>query len=260
MANKKQIRHRRLLSLLETGPNMRVNELADELEVTAETIRRDLDELSGKGVVDRTYGGAMLKASHEPVVNIRHNLMTREREGIARAAVKQLYGAKIIMIGSGATTTHVARRIAIEMNGITVITHSFGVATVLSLNPTICVMMAPGIYHGTEGAMHGSQTLRYLDDFHVDWAITGASGLTARGASDALIDAGDVYSCMIKHASRTMVVADRTKFNKVFTARFAKWSDIDKLVTDERPGPKLSSAVKKADTEIVVSSSESASS
>ena len=252
MANKKQIRHRRVLSLLESSPNMRVNELADKLSVTAETIRRDLDELSSNGVVDRTYGGAMLKTSQEPVVNIRHSLLVKEREAMARASVKCLQDAKIIMMGSGATTTHVARRIAIEMNGIIVITHSFGVATVLSLNPTISVMMAPGIYHATEGAMHGSQTLRYLDDFQVDWAITGASGLTPQGASDALIDAGDVYSCMVKHASRTMIVADHSKFDKVFAARFAKWSDIDTLVSDEQPSGLLKSAINKANTKVVV--------
>lgn len=258
MANKKQIRHRLLVSLLESSPNLRVSELADKLEVTAETIRRDLDELNSKGIVDRTYGGAMLKSSQEPVVNIRHNLMIKEREAMARVAVKSLLDAKIIMIGSGATTTHVARRMAIEMNGITVITHSFGVATVLSLNPTISVMMAPGIYHGTEGAMHGSQTLRYLDDFQVDWAITGASGLTSSGASDALIDAGDVYSCMVKHAMRSMIVSDSSKFNKVFTARFAKWTDIDTLVSDKKPTGKLMSAISKAKTRVVVSGHDSA--
>lgn len=257
MANKKQIRHRRLVSLLEVSPNTRVNELADQLQVTAETIRRDLDELSKKGIVDRTYGGAMLKGSQEPVVNIRHNLMVKEREALARAAVRNLQDASIIMIGSGATTTHVARRIAIEMNGITVITHSFGVATVLSLNPTISVMMAPGIYHATEGAMHGSQTLRYLDDFQVDWAITGASGLTARGASDALIDASDVYACMFKRASRSMVVADHSKFDKVFTARYARWADIDTLVSDQQPAGKLKTAISKSETTVAVWGEES---
>lgn len=258
MADKKQLRHRRLLSQLEASPSIRVNELADKLDVTAETIRRDLDELSSKGIVDRTYGGAMLKTPQEPVVNIRHNLMVKEREAIARESVKCLQGARIIMMGSGATTTHVARRIAIEMNGITVITHSFGVATVLSLNPTISVMMAPGIYHATEGAMHGSQTLRYLDDFQADWAITGASGLSPRGASDALIDAGDVYACMVKHAARTMIVADHSKFDRVFAARFAKWTDVDTLVTDQQPKGQLMAVIRQATAKLVVCSARSA--
>ena len=240
------------MSLLETRPNARVNELAESLTVTSETVRRDLDELSTKGMVDRTYGGALLKSSQEPVVNIRHNLMIEEREAIARESVKIFRDAKTLMIGSGATTTHVARRIAIEMNDITVITHSFGVATVLSLNPTIVVLMAPGVYHATEGAMHGSQTICYLDDFRVDWAITGASGLDARGASDALIDASDVYACMGAQATSTMIVADHSKFRKVFPARFAKWEDIDTLVTDKKPKGKLGTVLKQQNIDVQV--------
>lgn len=260
MPNKKQMRQRRLLTLLETRPNARVNELAESLAVTSETVRRDLDELSGKGMVDRTYGGALLKSSQEPVVNIRHSLMIEEREAIARESVKCFKDAKTLMIGSGATTTHVARRIAIQMNDITVITHSFGVATVLSLNPTITVMMAPGVYHATEGAMHGSQTIRYLDDFRVDWAITGASGLDGNGASDALIDASDVYACMGAQAARTMIVADHSKFSKVFPARFAKWGDVDTLVTDEHPKGKLSTVLKQQNTTVHVCELEPGSS
>ncbi len=256
MPNKKQMRQRRLLTLLETRPNARVNELADLLTVTAETIRRDLDELSSKGIVDRTYGGALLKSSLEPVVNIRHSLMIKEREAIARESVECLQSAKTLMIGSGATTTHVARRIAIQMNDITVITHSFGVATVLSLNPTITVMMAPGVYHATEGAMHGSRTVRFLDDFQVDWAITGASGLDGNGASDALIDACDVYACMRTKAARTMIVADHSKFAKVFPARFAKWEDVDTLVTDKRPIGELGTVLKQHGTTVLVCGSE----
>ncbi|MFK7859327.1 MAG: DeoR/GlpR family DNA-binding transcription regulator [Granulosicoccus sp.] len=252
MSSKKQIRHRHLLTLLDTSPNARVNELAETLSVTTETIRRDLDELSHNGLVHRTYGGALLKSSQEPVVNIRHSLLVKERESIAKEAVKCLLTAKILMIGSGATTTHLARRIAIEMNGITVITHSFGVATVLSLNPTITVLMAPGQYHATEGAMHGSQTLRYLDDFQVDWAITGASGITSAGASDALIDASDIYSCMGRHAAQTMIVADHSKFNKIFPARFSKWADVNTLVTNKQPKGKLRSAIEQQNVNIIV--------
>lgn len=251
MSTKKLIRQRQLLTLLETNPNARVNELAESLSVTAETIRRDLDELSSKGLVDRTYGGALLKSSQEPVVNIRHSLMVEERKAIARVAVNCLKGANTLMIGSGATTTHVARRIAIEMNGITVITHSFGVATVLSLNPTITVLMAPGVYHATEGAIHGAQTLRYLDDFQVDWAITGASGITVHGAYDATIDGSDVYACMGDQSARTMIVADHSKFQLVFPSRFAKWTDIDILVTDEHPEGDLGSILDQASTTVL---------
>lgn len=111
--------------------------------MSTETVRRDLAELTKEGLISRTYGGAVRRSSLEPGLNERHALLVEERQAIARAAVADLAGARHLMIGSGATTVHVARRLAFEMNNLTVITHSFGVATVLSLNPTIRVMVTP---------------------------------------------------------------------------------------------------------------------
>lgn len=229
---------------------MRVRALAEALEVTTETIRRDLDELTEKDLISRTYGGAMLRQPREPALSDRHNEMPRERQAIARAACDLFRDARTLMIGSGATTTHLARRIAYEINNITVITHSFGVATALAFNPTIDVIMAPGLYHAGEGAMHGAQTVRFLSDFSVDWAILGASGLSSDGPSDALIEAADVYASMMQRAERRMIVADHGKFDRLSTARYARWSDIDALVTDRKPGGPLASAIEQGGVDL----------
>ena len=95
--------------------------------------------------------------------------------------------------------------------------------------------MAPGLYHAQEGAMHGAQTVRFLENYRVEWAILGASGLDGDGASDALIEAADVYSVMMERATRSMIVADHTKFNQAFPARYCDWTSVDVLVTDEHP-------------------------
>jgi len=225
---------------------MRVGELAGLLGVTAETVRRDLDELAARGLVSRTYGGAVaVGAAREPSLSERHGLLVEERTAIARAAVPRLAGAAVLMLGSGATTTQLARRIAVEMADITVITHSFGVATVLSLNPTITVLMVPGRYHAGEGATLGAQALRFLEGYCADWAILGASGLTGEGAGEALIEAGEVYASMMRRAARTMVVADHSKYGARFPARFARWEQIDCLVTDAAPDAALRAAIER---------------
>ena len=249
---KKAMRQRRIIEALSIQPTMRVSDLASRLKVSTETIRRDLDSLTERGLISRTYGGAVRRLSLEPGLNERHGLLVPQRESIARQAVPLLAGAKHVMIGSGATTVHVARRLAFEMNNVTVMTHSFGVATVLALNPTITVLMTPGVYHAQEGAIHGAQTLRFLEGFRADWAILGASGLEPDGASDALIEAAEVYATMIRRAARVMIVADGSKFGKPFPARFAAWDDIDVLVTDTDPPDVLSECITEADTRAVV--------
>ncbi|SIR24706.1 transcriptional regulator, DeoR family [Rhizobium sp. RU20A] len=235
MKKPKSLRQERILTELTQAPSLRVAELARRLDVSTETIRRDLDELTGQGLLNRTYGGAVRSLSTEPSVTERHMLFVAERERIARAAVQILKGARVLMIGSGATTVHTARRIAVEMKDITVLTHSFGVATVLAINPTIKVIMLPGDYHATEGATVGAHAVTFLHGFNADVAVLGASGLGSDGPSDALIECGAVYSTMMARSARTLVVADHSKHDRLFPARYAPWGAISDLVTDAAP-------------------------
>lgn len=232
MKKPKSVRQERILNELNQSPSLRVAELARRLAVSTETIRRDLDELTGQGLLNRTYGGAVRSLSTEPSVTERHALFVSERERIARTAVPLLKGARVLMIGSGSTTVHVARRIAVEMKNLTVLTHAFGVATVLAINPTIRVILIPGEYLAGEGATHGAHAISFLQDFHADYTVLGASGLGIDGPSDALIECSAVYQTMVSQAARTIVVADHSKHDRLFPARYAQWRDIDQLVTD----------------------------
>jgi DeoR/GlpR family transcriptional regulator of sugar metabolism len=250
--SKKSVRQREIVSLLSDQPTLRVSELAEALSVTTETIRRDLDELTGRGVISRTYGGAILRKAAEPSVAQRHSLLVEERTRIAKTACQTCEGGRVFMIGSGATTLHVARRMASSMQNVTVITHSFAIATALAANPTITILMTPGFYHAGEGAMYGAQTLRFLEQYNAEWVILGASGVAADGASDALIEMADVYSGMIERANRRMIVADGSKFDQMFTARYASWSQIDLLATDQAPKSALLKAMQTAEVEVKI--------
>lgn len=252
MKKPKSVRQERILGELDRAPSLRVAELARRLDVSTETIRRDLDEMTEQGLLNRTYGGAVRSLGTEPSVTERHALFVAERERIARAAVPLLKGARVLMIGSGSTTVHVARRVAVEMKNVTVITHAFGVATVLAINPTIRVIMLPGDYHATEGATVGAHAVSFLQGFHADCAVLGASGLGPDGPSDALLDCGAVYQAMLSRAARAMVVADRSKHGRLFPARYARWRDIGQVVTDEPAGGALAEQFRQFGVEQVV--------
>lgn len=246
MSRKKERRQKAILEQLSITPTMRVGRLAETLEVTTETIRRDLEELAAQGLIARTYGGAMLRQPMEPALSERHKELVEERAAIGRAAAPLLAGARVIMMGSGATTTQIARRIALEMSEVTVIAHSVSVAAALAVNPSIQVVVAPGVYHAGEGALHGAQTVRFLSDYSADWSVTGASAMSPLGPSDALIEAGDVYATMLRQSARHMVVADHSKFDRMATARYSDWGEIDVLVSDARPQGPLGRALQLA--------------
>lgn len=252
MSSKKLQRQQSLLEQLRLDPTLRVSQMAAKLGVTTETIRRDLEELADRGEIDRTWGGAMLRKSSEPAVSERRKLQVRERAAIARTTLERLAGAKVLMLGSGATTTEVARQIAIHMTAVTVITHCTSVAAALAVNEAIEVIMAPGHYHLGEAAVHGAHTLTFLQSFNVDVCVLGASGLGVKGPSDALIDAAAVYSTMIAQSSRCLLVADHSKFDCLSTATFAEWQMVSELLTDRAPSGPLKAAIEAASTSLVI--------
>ncbi|MFG1426270.1 DeoR/GlpR family DNA-binding transcription regulator [Roseixanthobacter glucoisosaccharinicivorans] len=248
----KKDRHARILAEMRTSSTLRVSELAAELDVSTETIRRDLYELGERGLINRTYGGAVRPLGTEPSVAERHRMLVEEREAIAAATVKFLRPNEVVAIGAGATTTHVARRMAAECRDITVITHSFSVATVLAPNPTIAVLMCPGRYDGREGMIVGAETIEFLQSYNANWAILGATGITAEGFSDAEAAAASVYKAMMHRAVQTIAVADHSKFDQQALAIWGRWADVGRLITDVAPSGAIARALQRARVEVTV--------
>ncbi|KAB2542869.1 DeoR family transcriptional regulator [Salipiger aestuarii] len=250
MSRRKDARQKTILDRLAIAPTLRVGQLARDSDVTTETIRRDLEELAARGLIARTYGGAMMRQPMEPALAERHKSLVAERAAIAAEAVALMSDARVVMLGSGATTTQLAQRMACQMSDLTVIAHSLSIAAALASNPSIRIIMAPGVYHAGEGAMHGAQTVRFLSDYAADWAVTGASALSPLGPSDARIEAGDVYATMLRQCARTMVIADHSKFDRIATARYADWREIDHLATDAAPRGPLAQALDAAGVKV----------
>lgn len=248
----KAARHERILAEMRTAATLRVGDLAADLNVSTETIRRDLFELQERGLINRTYGGAVRPLGSEPAVSERHRMMVAEREAIAARAVKFIKPQEVIAIGAGATTTHVARRMAAECRDLTVITHSFSVATVVAANPTIEVIVCPGRYNGREGMMVGVETIEFLQNYNVNRAILGVSGITPEGLADAEAPAAWVYKAMMNRAEETIIVTDHSKFDVPSLAIWARVPDIQRLVTDTAPDGALARALARAGVEVAV--------
>ena len=242
----KSDRQARIVAELRAAPTLRVNELAGLLDVSTETVRRDLAELDERGLINRTYGGAMRPIAFEPALAERESLMVAERERIAAAAVELVEPNDILMIGGGATTLHFARRLAVERNHITIITHAFSIAMALASNPLHKVLMLPGQYDGREGLIHGPDTLDALQRFRANKAFLGASGLTAEGPSDAGMGPGLIYGAMMRRAARTIILADHSKFDRPSLSVYGSWSASTILISDAAPEGELAAAIAAA--------------
>jgi DeoR/GlpR family transcriptional regulator of sugar metabolism len=245
-------RQSRIIVELRAVPSLRVYDLSARLAVSAETIRRDLAELDQAGQLSRTYGGAMRPIPIEPVLAEREGLMVAERELIANAAASQIEANDILMIGGGATTLHFARRVAVQCNHLTIITHAFSIAMALATNPSHKVLMLPGQYDGREGVIYGPDTIDALLRFRCNKAVLGASGLTREGPNDAAIGPGSVYGAMMRRAAHTIILADHTKFNRASLSVFGTWSPDISLISDVEPDGELALALADHGTKITV--------
>lgn len=245
-------RRERIIADLRLQPAMRVNELAERLGVSTETIRRDLAALDRRGLISRTYGGAIRPVGYEPALAEREGLMVAERERIGARAAAEVGRNDILMIGGGATTLHFARRLAARAEALTVITHAFSIAMALSVNAGITVLMLPGQYDSREGLIHGPDTIDALQRFRANKAFLGASGLTPEGPNDAAIGPGLIYGAMMRRSSESFILADHGKFDRPSLTVYGRWGPAVTLISDRAPEGPLAEALRQARARVIV--------
>jgi DeoR/GlpR family transcriptional regulator of sugar metabolism len=243
---RKTERQARILAELRASPAIRISELAGGFGVSTETIRRDLDELSQQGMLSRTYGGAAARPfGAEPTLPERYQEHVEERERVGALAAKAIKPGQVLMIDSGSTNVHFARRLSAELRSLTVITNSFGVATVLSTNPTINVVMCPGRYDPREGGVFGSDSESFLQRFNANIAIISCSGLTSDGPNDVNPNAAAIKRAMMARAETNMLLVDQSKFDLLTLENICVLDRIKLIVADRAPVGELGRALKR---------------
>ena len=200
---KKRERRRLILLELKLRPHVRISELVRHFNVSAETVRRDLDALADDGLIDRAHGGASAPAQgHYPSLDERAYARIAERERIGRRAAGLVQDGETLMIDSGSTTIQMARALAWLGTQCTVITNSIPVAMTIGHGAPE-VILCPGEYLPAESATVGTETLEFLERFNVDRCVIGASGLTALGAvrDGAWLRRGEARDVAARHES-----------------------------------------------------------
>lgn len=244
---------RQMLILERARANGRIDvgTLADELDVTPETIRRDLTVLERHGTIRRVHGGAIPveRLSEELRVEERIRRNAPEKARIAEATVSLLPRTGTLLIDAGTTAAAIAA--ALPSNPYTVVTHSLSVAHVLAGREGITLHLLGGIVRERTLAAVGSTTLAQLADLTVDCSIVGINGITPEfGLSTPDTEEAAVKSAIIRAGRLVIVTADHSKFGVNELARVASLSDIDTIVTDDNVDPELVHRIETAGPEV----------
>jgi DeoR/GlpR family transcriptional regulator of sugar metabolism len=235
-------RQARIAELVSGRGRARIGELADELGVTEPTIRKDLSALQARGVLKRTYGGAL--ALH-PVIDRefagREAANRSGKAAIARACLELVHDGDSLFLDSGTTVDAVARALAArnrqgEALRLSVLTNTLAVATALGGVPGVDCVLLGGQLQPVEGSVVGPLALDNLQRFAFSLAVLGVSGFSELGVSVGSISEAAVKAAVIERAQRVAVATDHTKVGTTDFARIAGLDAVDVVVMDE-PGP-----------------------
>lgn len=227
-----------LQTLLREG-TISVEDLAQRLNVSPSTVRRELRSLEGQGLLRRTHGGgAPIEGSlYEPFrydasFQDHERLHSEEKRRIGLAAAALVQEGETIAISAGTTATQVARCLRYR-TGITVLTNAVNIAMELSQCRGITVIMTGGVLSGGWFSLLGAATIRSVEEVFVDRAFIGLDGIhPEHGVTARHPDEAAVNRAMTQQARQTVAVADHTKFGQVARIRVCPITDIDLLITD----------------------------
>jgi DeoR family transcriptional regulator, fructose operon transcriptional repressor len=226
-------RHQRILQTARSDGRVEVAGLARDLDVTPETVRRDLTALERRGVLRRVHGGAIpVERLHDELgVADREARAADEKDRIARAALDELPDGGSIVLDAGTTTARLAALLPVDRE-LTVVTHSVPVAAVLANRPGIALTLLGGTVRSRTLAAVGGWTRAQIQDISVDVAFMGTNSVTVAGLATPDMAEAQVKKALIGAARRTVVLADASKFGRGDFARFALLPAIDTIVTD----------------------------
>jgi DeoR family glycerol-3-phosphate regulon repressor len=245
-------RQNEIVTLLRESGRVGVEELASHFDVSPQTIRRDLNEMSEARVITRVHGGAIVASSVENLAYDARKLVAQQHKRLIGAAAARLIpDHSSLFINIGTTTEEVARALAAR-SGLMVITNNLNVATELYRNRSIDVIITGGSVRSTDGGIVGATTVDLIRQFRVDTAVIGISAIDEDGTLlDFDIREVHVSRAIIENARRVILVTDSSKFARSAPARIGTLADIDILVTDHLPSPAIAALCRTHDVEVV---------
>jgi DeoR/GlpR family transcriptional regulator of sugar metabolism len=215
---------------------VRVSDLVEMLGVSDMTVRRDLDILDKRGLLDKVHGGASAggsRTTEEPGFQAKSLRELAEKEAIAARAVGLVRPGTGVGLSAGTTTWLLARRLC-EVPDLTIVTNSTRVADVLhqAARPDQSVVLTGGIRTPSD-ALVGPLAVSALSSLHLDLVFMGTHGMDEQsGFTTPNLMEAETNRAFIRAARRLAVVADHTKWGVLGLSAFATPDEADVLVTD----------------------------
>ncbi|AXT84475.1 D-beta-D-heptose 1-phosphate adenosyltransferase [Aeromicrobium sp. A1-2] len=249
-------RQQLLADRLRHDGRLSVMDLADELEVSSETIRRDLAVLERDGLAQRVHGGAVAARALmvlEPGLAQRSSTNAEQKDRIARAAIEFLPdpGGSVVM-DAGTTISHLVDSIPLD-HPLTAITHALPTATKLSAIPSVSLHLLGGRVRGVTAAAVGQATVDALALVQVDVGFIATNAASpSHGLSTPDAEEAAVKRALARSARMVVALFDSSKFSADHVFSFASYDDLDVVVTDTGASDRDVAALREHGIKVVL--------
>ncbi len=249
-----------ILTRVREDGGVRVADLARDLGVSDMTVRRDLEILHNRGLLEKVHGGATSlpgSALFEPGFAAKSSLQEPEKEAIASAAMSLVLPGTAIGISAGTTTYALARRL-VDMPGLTVVTNSVPVADVLHRagRGDQTIILTGGVRTPSD-ALVGPFAVAALRTMHLDQVFMGVHGMDPRsGYTTPNVLEADTDRALIASGRRLVVVADSSKWGVIGISSIARLDEADTLVTDSGLSAAARAIASEAVREVLIATDD----
>ena len=231
---KKPLRHEFIIKELENKGKVLTTELAPILNVTEDTIRKDLQEMSKDGKIKRFHGGALKNEEINMDFQKRITLHMESKEILAEITIKELLNFRVIFLDSGTTNLAIARKLINNYKG-TIITNSPPISIELSKDPDIKIILIGGELDNRTRVIRNAQAIDQINKLNIECTVLGISELSIeKGITYPNQDEAFLKTALINNSDLILGAVIKEKLNKYSTFYAGKADNIDILITDEK--------------------------
>lgn len=249
---RKSCRQDQILDLLNDNKSVKVTDLASQFNTSELTIRKDLNELSEKGKVFRTYGGAAQVQTIEAPLQERRKKNEDIKQVLAVKALELLHDMDSVFIDSGTTTEHIAARLS-TFSKLSVITGGLNIISALQPYDNITIYVPEGRIDHKAFSIVGSQAEASFQKYHARLTFFGIDGITIeQGLLSDSYEATAISNIMLQNSQIGVLITDSSKFGKIAPICLGRFDIIDILITDAGIPDKFKTAFESAGVNVII--------
>lgn len=241
-----------ILQAVRTGGSCSITELASRLDVSTETIRRNVQPLIDEGALLRFHGGVMIPDHAEEPPFQRRMQVNREAKWQIAALVRELIeDGDSLFLDNGTTSAYVADALA-GRSRLTVVTHSAHIAHRLASRNGNRVFMAGGELGEEDAAAFGASAIAFISQFKVRYALLSVGAITRAGdLADFHLFEAEFSRAAMAQAEETWVIADRSKFGREASVKVCPLKAVNAIVSDGPPPESFAEQCREAGVRVI---------